>query len=83
MKQQELRVVEGREGPREAGRGSIVNLGSANSFVAAPAITQYTATKHAIMGIVKNAGEMLSILGAQTRCSGLATLLTDNSAHQP
>lgn len=55
MKDQEPRVVEGRTGPRNTGRGSIVNLGSANSFVAAPAIVQYTAAKHAIMGITKTA----------------------------
>ncbi|CAG8953868.1 hypothetical protein HYFRA_00010829 [Hymenoscyphus fraxineus] len=55
MKSQEPRVVEGRTGPRDAGRGSIVNLGSGNSFVATPAIVQYTAAKHAIMGITKTA----------------------------
>ncbi|KAL2867460.1 SDR family NAD(P)-dependent oxidoreductase [Aspergillus lucknowensis] len=55
MKLQEPLVVNGRTGPRGAGRGSIVNLASANSFVAMPAIVQYTAAKHAVMGITKTA----------------------------
>ncbi|RDW79385.1 short-chain dehydrogenase [Coleophoma cylindrospora] len=55
MKFQEPRVIEGRNGARNVGRGTIVNLGSANSFVAAPAIVQYTSAKHAIMGITKTA----------------------------
>lgn len=56
MKTQEERLVPGRNGPRKAGRGSIVNLASANSFVAMPEIVQYTAAKHAVLGITKTAG---------------------------
>ncbi|KAI2602117.1 hypothetical protein GGR54DRAFT_625628 [Hypoxylon sp. NC1633] len=55
MKEQEYRVSEGRTGPRNAGRGSIINMASANSFVAMPEIVQYTAAKHAVLGITKTA----------------------------
>jgi len=55
MKLQEPRVVQGRTGSRNVGRGSIVNLGSGNSFVAAAAMVQYVAAKHAVLGITKTA----------------------------
>lgn len=56
MKAQEERLVAGRTGPFSVGRGSIVNLASANSVVAFPEIVQYTAAKHAVLGITKTAG---------------------------
>lgn len=56
MMAQEQRIMEGRSGPRDAGRGSIVNLASANSFVAFPEVVQYTTAKHAVLGITKTAG---------------------------
>lgn len=56
MKAQEERLVAGRTGPFNVGRGSIVNLASANSVVAFPEIVQYTAAKHAVLGITKTAG---------------------------
>ncbi|KAK4980977.1 hypothetical protein LTR28_010240 [Elasticomyces elasticus] len=52
---QEPGVVEGRNGSRKVGRGSIVNLASANSFVAMPAMVQYVSAKHAIIGLTKTA----------------------------
>ncbi|KAF4157485.1 hypothetical protein CNMCM6936_005060 [Aspergillus lentulus] len=55
MKNQEERLVAGRTGPCSVGRGSIVNLASANSVVAFPEIVQYTAAKHAVLGITKTA----------------------------
>ncbi|PYI20859.1 NAD(P)-binding protein [Aspergillus violaceofuscus CBS 115571] len=36
-------------------RGAIVNLGSASSKVAAPGVLPYTASKHAVLGLSKNA----------------------------
>lgn len=57
MIQQEPQVVEGRNGPRNVGRGSIVNIASANSFVATPAMVQYVSSKHAVIGITKTAGK--------------------------
>ncbi|KAK3292861.1 uncharacterized protein B0H64DRAFT_402967 [Chaetomium fimeti] len=55
MMAQEQLTVAGRTGPRDAGRGSIVNLASANSLVAFPDIVQYTTAKHAVLGITKTA----------------------------
>ena len=42
--------------PRNCGRGVIINLGSCNSYVATPNIVQYTASKHAVLGLTRNAG---------------------------
>jgi NAD(P)-dependent dehydrogenase (short-subunit alcohol dehydrogenase family) len=42
---------------RSLGRGAIVNLGSTASYLPAPGFLPYVATKHAILGITKNAGE--------------------------
>jgi NAD(P)-dependent dehydrogenase (short-subunit alcohol dehydrogenase family) len=56
MKMQESRSVSGRNGPRDVGRGCIVNVGSATSYVPLPSIVQYTASKHALLGITRNAG---------------------------
>lgn len=47
-----------RSGTRSLSRGSIVNLGSVNSYVAAPGMMPYTASKHAIIGITKTAGTL-------------------------
>ena len=62
MSQQEAREVKGRYGPRNIGRGSIVNLGSGNSYVAVPGHMPYTSSKHAVIGITKSAGRLLQIL---------------------
>ncbi|KAG9231660.1 hypothetical protein BJ875DRAFT_429301 [Amylocarpus encephaloides] len=55
MKTQELRLVDSCSPGRGATRGSIVNLGSASSFVATPNMIQYTVSKHAVIGITKSA----------------------------
>lgn len=54
--QEPLSYESRRSGTRSLGRGSIVNLGSVNSYVAAPGMMPYTASKHAIIGITKTAG---------------------------
>ena len=41
---------------QDRGRGVIINLGSCNSYVATPNIVQYTASKHAVLGLTRNAG---------------------------
>lgn len=56
MKKQEVITISGRGGPREIGRGVIINLGSCNSYMATPKIVQYTSSKHAVLGMTKNAG---------------------------
>jgi NAD(P)-dependent dehydrogenase (short-subunit alcohol dehydrogenase family) len=57
MKKQSPLIAHGRNGPRDVGRGVIINLGSCNSYVATPHIVQYTTSKHAVLGLTKNAGE--------------------------
>ena len=54
--QEPLSYESRRFGTRSLGRGSIVNLGSVNSHVAAPGMMSYTTSKHAIIGITKSAG---------------------------
>ncbi|KAB8293739.1 hypothetical protein EYC80_009224 [Monilinia laxa] len=55
MKAQESHSVDPSSPGRGITRGCIVNLGSASSFVATPKMIQYTASKHAVIGITKNA----------------------------
>lgn len=57
MIKQEPRTIEGRKGPRSIGRGSIINIGSGNSYCPVPGMVQYTSSKHAVMGITKTAGK--------------------------
>ncbi|GLB08937.1 hypothetical protein AtubIFM57258_004846 [Aspergillus tubingensis] len=65
MKQQEARYFSLRKSTpaRSCGRGVIINLGSSNSYVATPNIVQYTASKHAVMGITRNAALDLAPYG--------------------
>ncbi|KAI3394961.1 hypothetical protein diail_2019 [Diaporthe ilicicola] len=55
MSQQEPLSFTGRYGTRDLGRGSIVLLGSSNSYIGAPGMISYAAGKHAILGIMKSA----------------------------
>ena len=57
MLTQEPRTMKSRNGTRDIGRGSIINVGSANSYVALPGKVAYVSSKHAMMGITKTAGE--------------------------
>lgn len=57
MKKQDLVTVPGRLGPRDAGRGVIINMGSCSSYIATRNIVQYTTSKHAVLGLTRNAGE--------------------------
>lgn len=52
-------VSSSRHGKKERslGRGSIVLLGSVNSYIAAPGMLNYTTSKHAIIGITKSVGK--------------------------
>ena len=59
MKEQSVATVTSRGRTREVGRGVILNLGSCNSYIATRDIVQYTTTKHAVMGLTKNAGELV------------------------
>ncbi|KAL4912941.1 3-oxoacyl-reductase [Aspergillus aurantiobrunneus] len=58
MRKQPPQIIPSREPgktSRSCGRGVIINLGSSNSYVATPNIVQYTASKHAVLGITRNA----------------------------
>ena len=60
MKDQEPLIHNGRYGPRSLGRGSIVNLGSANSLIGVPGKLPHTASKHTVIAITKTAGMISS-----------------------
>ncbi|KAL7625208.1 hypothetical protein AAE478_004423 [Parahypoxylon ruwenzoriense] len=57
MRKQDPRTIPSRSNPegRACGRGSIINLGSCNSYIATPHIVQYTTSKHAVLGMTRNA----------------------------
>ena len=55
MEKNEIATVQGRNGSREVGRGSIVTLASADSVIAEPFKAPYIASKHAAYGIAKTA----------------------------
>ncbi|KAJ3561617.1 hypothetical protein NPX13_g8873 [Xylaria arbuscula] len=55
MKKQAVRTCTSRGRTRDVGRGVIINLGSANSYVPTPNILQYTTSKHAVLGLTRNA----------------------------
>lgn len=57
MVAQEPRSVKTRNETRDIGRGSMVNVGSANSYAAIPGKVAYVTSKHAVMGITKTAGK--------------------------
>ncbi|KAH7038341.1 uncharacterized protein B0I36DRAFT_237566, partial [Microdochium trichocladiopsis] len=55
MKKQSIATMTIRGSERSVGRGVILNLGSANSYMATPDVTPYVTTKHAVIGLTKNA----------------------------
>lgn len=59
MKAQEPRLYSSASPGRGATRGSIVLLGSAASLVVQPRMVQYTTSKHAVLGLARNAGMFL------------------------
>lgn len=59
MKKQSIATCSNRGRVRRVGRGVILNLGSCNSYVATPHIVQYTTTKHAVLGMTRNAGTLM------------------------
>ena len=56
MKKQDPKPVSRKNPKRGSTRGVIVNMGSCSSFVSTPQIGQYTTSKHAVLGLTKNAG---------------------------
>lgn len=66
MKIQKVREFTTRGKTRNVGRGVILNLGSCNSFMATPQIVQYSTSKHAVMGMTKNAGKYYQLFSYTT-----------------
>ena len=64
MKKQQSKIITGRNGDRDVGKGSIVNVSSALAYGAVPGKISYIASKHAALGITKSAGrfEILGVL---------------------
>jgi len=70
MKQQSERAFEYR-GPqkgRSPGRGVIITLGSGTSYIPLPEIIHYTASKHAVLGITRNAALDNAKYGIRVNC---------------
>lgn len=57
MKLQQPRLVQPELPKRGSCRGTMVNMGSLASFVPQAGMVQYTASKHAVVGLSKNAGK--------------------------
>lgn len=57
MQEQEPLTITTRTGARSIGRGSIINLGSAHSYIALPGKMPYVTSKFAVLGMTKTAGE--------------------------
>ncbi|KKP03448.1 cupin domain-containing protein [Trichoderma harzianum] len=76
MKLQELKPVDPANPGRGGTRGSIVTLGSGNSFAAAPHLVQYTAAKHAVLGVTKNADQTAAMTDQQQSPQESELLLT-------
>lgn len=74
MRAQELRPSSATRAPsRGDTRGAIVNLASAASLIASPGVLPYTTSKHAAIGLTKNAGEChrtLLYVCMYTACTG-------------
>ncbi|KAF3025871.1 hypothetical protein E8E14_014811 [Neopestalotiopsis sp. 37M] len=55
MRRQTPKTWSSRNGERDIGRGVIINLGSANSYVGMPHKASYTVSKHASLAVTKTA----------------------------
>lgn len=66
MLKQEPKTWSSRNGTRDIGRGSIVNIASANSYVGIPGKGSYTISKHAFMAITKMACKSTDLIRQQS-----------------
>lgn len=67
MLKQEPKTWTSRNGARDIGRGSIVNIASANSYVGLPGKGSYTISKHAFMAITKMAFKSSNFISNKDR----------------
>jgi NAD(P)-dependent dehydrogenase (short-subunit alcohol dehydrogenase family) len=63
---------------KEAGRGSIVNIGSVNAYVGEPKLTAYSATKGALMTFTKNTARYLTQYRIRVNQLNVGWTLTPN-----
>lgn len=56
MRRQTPQTWSSRNGERDIGRGVVINLDSANSYVGMPHKASYTVSKHASLAVTKTAG---------------------------
>ena len=82
MAAQEPRTFKSRNGTRDIGRGSIVNVASANSYAGLPGKTAYVTSKHAVMGITKSAGTLPSFPVDSELLDDRFAVAIDNTAHR-
>lgn len=59
MKKQEPKIVDAKQPQRGKIRGVIINMGSCSSYCATPQLVQYTTSKHAVLGLTRNAGKRI------------------------
>lgn len=76
-KQDPLTYTSRRYGTRSLGRGSIVNLGSINSYMVAPGQSSYVASKHAVVGITKSAA--MDCIKHNIRVNSVCPAFTDTA----
>lgn len=81
MQKQGPRAVSTRKGPREIGRGVIVNLGSMHSYIAAKDIAHYTMSKHAVLGLTKSAGKFESRFSVHLHANRMLCKALDLAPH--
>ncbi|KAJ9243853.1 hypothetical protein DTO169E5_2195 [Paecilomyces variotii] len=68
MKDQNPTLVNEQNPERGSWRGVIINLASCASFVATPLLTQYTTSKHAVLGLTRNAALDNARYGIRVNC---------------
>jgi NAD(P)-dependent dehydrogenase (short-subunit alcohol dehydrogenase family) len=68
MRAQEPRLADPTRPERGTCRGSIVLMGSLASFIPQPGMVQYTSSKHAILGISRNAALDNAAFGVRVNC---------------
>lgn len=61
MLAQAPRQYASRSGTRDIGRGTIINIASANAFAGLPGKMAYTVSKNAAVGMTKMAGMFLTL----------------------
>lgn len=81
MKLQTPRAVDPSHPQRGTCRGAIVNMGSLASFVAQPGMVQYTTSKHAVLGLSRNAGESCSAAVGTFNPIFAICSITDDTLH--